>query len=168
MPRLSNGQYAQLCTAAWQDLKPGERRGALRWKAAQTDDPALSKRVEHLLADNPRLSVDQAYETARIPDEPGTQPAGRDDAWLDVPPENLHRSHKPSKYKPIALLLRDRPGKWRDLGLVMPSWRQAGALAASIRHGDGAFKPKGSYDARAVENPRGVFRVYASYKGGES
>lgn len=157
MPRLTNEQYRDLCTAHANDLTPGERRTALRWKAQQVQDERISGKAESLIAEHPDLSVDQAYHAARLLD---VQP---DDTWADMPPRNLHQntSHA-SKYAPIVTILRSRPGKWRDLGVACASWRKARALAASIRHGDGAFKPKGSIDAKPIENPIGTYRVWAS------
>ena len=64
MPRRSNKELADLCQAAWHDLTVSERASARKWAAANANDPALTMDAEHLVAEQPQLSLDQAYRCA--------------------------------------------------------------------------------------------------------
>ena len=64
MPRRSNKELADLCQAAWHDLTVSERASARKWAAANANDPALTTDAEHLVAEQPQLSLDQAYRCA--------------------------------------------------------------------------------------------------------
>ena len=103
--------------------------------------------------------------TARPP-MPSTTVTHTADGWLDEPPEDLHKPKAgPAESQRFADTLRSHPGKWR-LWKSKKTRDQASCTAAKIRRGTPhAFRPAGTYDARAIENPVGVHNVYVAYTG---
>ncbi|RSX56747.1 hypothetical protein [Bifidobacterium samirii] len=64
MPRRSNEELSDLCQAAWRDLTASERASAKKFAAKNADDAALTMDAEHLVNEQPQLSLDQAYRCA--------------------------------------------------------------------------------------------------------
>ena len=88
------------------------------------------------------------------------------DGWFDDLPEDLHEQKNIQRENQrFAALLRLHPGKWR-LWKTCGKREQATNIAARIRRADiTAFRLRGDFDARAVENPEGAHKVYARYIG---
>lgn len=190
MANYSPATLDRLAATPIKQLTDGQLRSARKHKARQVNDAAWTMEAERLIDDNRQRSLDDLYEATGMTEpaqeakpEPEQHPAASMDGfkevkagvgepkdaaeaeWLDELPRDLiERAATSVRYADFAASCKAHKGKWR-------LWREyrdrtrATSAAGDLRRGHPEAFAGDGFDARAVENPKGVHRVYVSYKG---
>lgn len=81
------------------------------------------------------------------------------------PPQRAPAPRLVSKYEGVAAQLRARPRQWAVIAQGVPTGSASG-LAFRVRGGNGAFAPKGAYEAKFTGTKGGTdAAVYARFVG---